>query len=84
MPSNWHVKRPEQSIAELTENVAELQAEATEALREEGGEHGRRYRQAVSNLAVSERNLTMAKEKAKRNKELSELSASEIVDRMQR
>lgn len=83
MPSNWNVRREEPTIAELTENVAELQAEATEALQQ-GGEYGRPYRQAVANLAVAERNLTTAKAKEERRKKDSELSASEIVDRVMR
>jgi len=83
MPSNWHVRREEPTIAELKENVAELQSEATEALQE-GGEHSRRHRQATQNLAVAERRLSSAKAKEEQRRKESELSPSEIVDRIMR
>ncbi len=80
---NWHVKREEPTIAELTESVADCRSEATEALRE-GGEYGRRYRQAVANLAVAERRLSSAKAKEEQRKKEATLSPSEIVDRVMR
>ncbi len=83
MPSNWHTKPRDVTIAELKENVEELQGEATEALQE-GGEYGRRYRQAVANLAVAERRLSSAKAKEEQRKKEAALSPSEIVDRVMR
>ncbi len=81
MGSNWNVRRREETIAELTESVADCRSEATEALRE-GDEYGLRYRQAVANIARSERHLAMAKEKEEQRKKESELSPSEIVDKV--
>ena len=85
MPSNWHVKPRDWnvSVAQLTRSVIELTEEATEALRE-GGEYGRRYRQAVANLAVAERRLSSAKAKEEQRKKEATLSPSEIVDRVMR
>ncbi len=78
---NWNVKRAELTLAELTENVADCRSEATEALRE-GGEYGLRYRQAVANLARSERTLESAQAKAEQRRKESELTPSEIVDKV--
>lgn len=81
MPSEWNVRRAEPSISELTENVAELQAEATDALAE-GGEYGRPYRQAAELLRVAERRLASAKLKAERQERDAKRDPREIVDRL--
>lgn len=80
MGTNWNTKRPEPSITELTEEVASLQAEATEALKT-GGEYGRPYRGAAALLAVAERQLEAAKEREAQKQRLSNLTPGEIVDR---
>ncbi|MBA3431814.1 MAG: hypothetical protein H0U16_10095 [Actinobacteria bacterium] len=70
-----------QSIEDLTETVTNLRTQAANALTE-GGEHSREYQNAATVLRSAERQLTFATDREKRNKALSELSPSEIVDRV--
>ncbi len=70
-----------QSIEELTETVTALRKDAAAALKE-GGEHAREYQNAAYVLRIAERQLTSATDREKRNKELSALSPSEIVDKV--
>lgn len=81
MPTNWNVRRPPApSVAELNGSLAALRVEALEALRHDGGEHARRYRQALENIARTERMLEAAEERQKRRERDEQRTAKEIVD----
>ena len=74
MGSNWHVKREQPTIAELTTRVAE-------ALKEHG-EYSREYRNTEFGLRIETRKLDAAKAEDARRKALDALTPKEIVDRI--
>jgi hypothetical protein len=73
------------SVAELTEVLTGLYAEATEALKH-GGEYGRPYRQAMADVNRVQRLLEAAKEKQARRERDDERDphdiAVSVVDRL--
>lgn len=83
--SNWNVRRRQPSVAELTHDLAVLQAEAKSSLKY-GGEFSRSYRQTMENIRRLERLLETATEKQRRREDENDRDPREIavsvVDRL--
>lgn len=71
----------QQTIEELTSTVTALREDAAAELQK-GGEHSREYQNVAYVLRSAERQLLSATDREKKNKALSELSPSEIVDKV--